>query len=505
MDATTNADPAVLFALGNTLQSRGRTEAAIEAFRRCLAVAPDHAGTHYNLGNALLKAGRPVEAVESYLTCLRLTPAFGAAYLNLADTLRRLGLLDQARWAAETGLRLLPDLPEAAGCVANVLHDLGLYEPAEALYQRALSAVPDHPGWLSNLGNTLRALGRPAEALDAHERAITVAPEDAELRFNRALALLAAGDFARGWREYEWRWLRATPRKRGPWWKGDAPGDRTILLHAEQGLGDTLQFLRYAPLVAAAGGCIMLEVQPELTRLCRGLLGIAQTVPAGETNAELAFDVQCPLMSLPLLFGTTLETIPTPTPYLHPDPALVAAWGERLPHNGDLRVGLCWAGGRHAADTGARLIDQRRSLRLPQLAPLAGIAGLQFVSLQKEQPAQDFQQPSPVLDVLDPMPAVTDFADTAAIIANLDLVISVDTAVGHLAGAMGRPVWLLSRFDGCWRWLHGRDDSPWYPTMRLYRQERPLDWTGVLARLRRDLTVLARNAAPADRVRLAAG
>jgi len=505
VETTTNGDPAVLFALGNTLQSRGRTEAAIEAFRRCLAAAPNHAGTHYNLGNALLKAGRRVEAVESYLTCLRLTPAFGAAYLNLADTLRRLGFLDQARWAAEAGLRLLPDLPEAAGCQANVLHDLAFYEPAEVLYRQALSAVPDHPGWLSNLGNTLRALGRPAEALDVHERAVTAAPDDAELRFNRAVALLAAGDFSRGWREYEWRWMRTNRCKRGPWWKGDAPGDRTILLQAEQGLGDTLQFLRYAPLVSAAGGRVVLEVQPELVRLCQCLPGIAEVVPAGETGTEPAFDVQCPLMSLPLLFGTTLATIPAATPYLHPDPALVAAWGKRLPDTNVPRVGLCWAGARHAMDPGARLIDQRRSLCLAELAPLAGIGGLQFVSLQKGQPAEELREPPPGLDVLDPMPAVTDFADTAAIVAGLDLVISVDTSVAHLAGGLGRPVWLLSRFDGCWRWLHGRDDSPWYPTMRLYRQERPLDWGGVVARLLRDLIALAGNAAPADRVRRAAG
>ncbi len=426
---------------------------------------------------------------KSYLACLRLTPAFGAAYLNLADTLRRLGLLDQARWAAEAGLRLLPDLPEAAGCLANVLHDLAFYELAEALYRQALRAVPDHPGWLSSLGNTLRALGRLAEALDLHERAIAAAPGDAELRFNRALALLAAGDFSRGWREYEWRWMRVSRRKHGSWWKGDALGSRTILLHAEQGLGDTLQFLRYVPLVGATGGRIVLEVHAALVRLCQGLPGIAEVVPTGETGSEqsVQFDVQCSLMSLPLLLGTTLETIPAATPYLHPDPALVAAWRQRLPDTGALRVGLCWAGARHVTDAGARLIDQRRSLRLAELAPLARISGVQFVSLQKGEPADELRDAPAGLNVLDPMPAVTDFADTAAIVCHLDLVISVDTSVAHLAGVLGRPVWMLSRFDGCWRWLHGRDDSPWYPTMLLYRQEHPRDWSGVVARLRRDL------------------
>ncbi len=288
--------------------------------------------------------------------------------------------------------------------------------------------------------------------------------------------------------------------------EGRCLGDRTILLHAEQGLGDTLQFLRYAPLVAAAGGRVVLEVQPELVRLCQGLPGITEVVPTYETGAEPSaqFDVQCPLMSLPLLFGTTLETIPAAAPDLHPDPALVAAWKERLPDTGALRVGLRWAGARHIADAGARLIDQRRSLRLAELAPLADIGGVRFVSLQKGEPADELRDAPPGLDVLDPMPAVSDFAETAAIVASLDLVISVDTSVAHLAGALGRPVWLLSRFDGCWRWLHGRDDSPWYPTMRLYRQERPLDWGGVIGRVRRGLIALAGSAAPADRVPLAA-
>jgi Flp pilus assembly protein TadD len=506
VSAKTNADAATLFARGNTLQACGQTEAAIETFRQCLAAAPNHAGTRYNLGNALVSAGRPVEAVDSYLACLRLAPEFGPAYLNLAGALHRLGLPDQARWAAETGYRLLPDRPEAAGCLANVLHDLAVYEPAEALYRQALRVVPDHPGWLSSLGNTLRAVGRLPEALDAHERAVAAAPEDAEMRFSRAVTLLAAGDFSRGWREYEWRWMRATCRNRGPPWNGDAPGDRTILLRAEQGLGDTLQFVRYAPAVAALGGRIVLEVQPALVRLCRGLPGIAEVVPAGEAEAEpsVLFDAHCPLMSLPLLFGTTLETMPAAMPYLHADPASAAAWREQLPDAGVLRVGLCWAGARHTDDPGARLIDQRRSLPLAELAPLADIGGVQFISLQKGEAADQLLASPSGLAVVDPMPRVTDFVDTAAIVAGLDLVISVDTSVAHLAGALGRPVWLLSRYDGCWRWLHGRDGSPWYPTMRLYRQERPFDWTGVVGRLRRDLIALCESAAPGDRARLGA-
>ncbi len=288
---------------------RGRIEAAIQAFQQSLIAAPDNAGTHYNLGNTLLRAGRPVEAIEAYLRCVRLAPKFGPGYVNLADTLRRLGLLDQARWAAATGLALLADVPEAQTCLASVLHDSAEYERAAALYRQALEQAPT-PGTLTSLGNTLRAMGRLADALDAHERALATAPGDAEVRFSRALTLLAAGDWERGFPEYEWRWhRRATPaRAIGRWWNGEAPAGRTILLLAEQGLGDTLQFVRYAALAARQGATVVLEVQPELVRLFRTIPEIAEIVPHGQ--ALPPFDVQCPLLSLPRVFGTTLETVP---------------------------------------------------------------------------------------------------------------------------------------------------------------------------------------------------
>ncbi len=488
METIAATDPAALFELGNSLLEQGRIEAAIEAFRRCLAAAPDHAGTHYNLGNCLVRAGRPVEAIEAYLASVRKMPEFGPGYVNLADTLRRLGLLDQARWAAETGLALLPETAGAATCLASVLHDLAHYEPAAELYRQALAREPS-TGAFTSLGNTLRAMGRLEEALAAHESAVSAAPGDAEARFNRALTLLAAGDYPLGFMEYEWRWQRTGHRARAPgkWWRGELPEGRTILLHAEQGLGDTLQFVRYAPLVAGLGARVVMEVQPELLRLAAAIRGVAEVVPSGQTLPP--FDLQCPLLSLPRVFKTRLETVPATVPYLTVDPDMVAAWGSRLPQDGTLRVGICWAGAAHLDDVGARLIDQRRSIGLGALAPLAGIDGVQWVSLQKSASGNPEQIAGfPMLDVMD---QVDDFADTAALVANLDLVISVDTAVAHLAGALGRPVWMLSRYDGCWRWLHGRDDTPWYPTMRIYSQERPLDWSSVIGRIRRDLLALA--------------
>ena len=244
------ADPAAHFNQGNALLERGETNAAIAAFRDCATLAPKHAAVRYNLGNALLTVGRPVEAVDAFLACIRIAPDFGAAYVNLANALGRLALLEPAQEMAELGVRLLPDVPEAKICLGNVLHDKSEYGMAAALYEEVLRAVPGHAGVLSSLGNTLRAMGCLDDALVAHQRAVEAAPDEPEFHFSRATALLTAGDFAEGWEEYEWRWRRVQGRPRGfgEAWRGQDLAGRTILLHAEQGLGDTLQFVRYVTL-----------------------------------------------------------------------------------------------------------------------------------------------------------------------------------------------------------------------------------------------------------------
>ena len=487
-------DPAGWFLEGNTLFDRGETAAAIGAFRRCLALAPDHAGTLYNLGNALLRAGQPVEAVDHFLACLRLTPAFPGASVNLGEALRQVGLLDQAQWAAEQGLRRAPGSPEAKSCLAAILHDRCDFAAAAALYHQALTAMPGHPGVLSSLANTLHAMDRFEEALTLHERAVAAAPEDADIHFNHAATLLAARRFARGWDAYEWRWLRAQARPRGfgPAWNGEDIAGRTILLHAEQGLGDTLQFVRYAPMVAERGARVVLEVQPSLAGLMRGVPGVARVVARGETLPP--FDAHCPLLSLPRVFRTRIDSIPADTPYLRADPAATVAWSARLPAGDHRRVGLVWAGAGHDDDAGGQLMDRRRSLPLADFAPLGRVNGVTLVNLRQHDPSAPFEVPDG-MQLFDPMAGVTDFADTAAVVAHLDLVISVDTSVAHLAGAMGKPVWLLSRFNGCWRWMRDRNDSPWYPGMRIYRQSVPLDWSGVLADVRRDLEAFAASPA----------
>jgi len=426
------------------------------------------------------------DAVASLTACLQRAPGFGPAYVNLANLLRRFGMLAPAKAMAEAALALLPGDAAALLCLAAILHDSADFEGAAALYQRLLAADPNHAGALSSLGSSLQAMGRLAEALPCHARAVALAPQDADIHYNYADALLAAGDFAAGWPEYEWRWRRThAPRHGlGPAWRGADLAGRTILLHAEQGFGDTLQFARYAPLAAARGGRVVLAVQPALVRLMRGLPGVASVAAQGDALPPC--DVHCPLMSLPLAFGTRLDTVPAAVPYLAPDPDLVARWTARIPAEGRLRVGLVWAGSAHPHADGISVFDRRRSMPLAALAPLRSVADVQWISLQTGNPAAELRGAHAGLAILDPGP-FEDFADTAALVATLDLVIAVDTAVAHLAGALGRPVWVLSRIDACWRWLAGRDDSPWYPTLRLYRQTQPLAWGPVVDRVRDDL------------------
>jgi len=291
-----------------------------------------------------------------------------------------------------------------------------------------------------------------------------------------------AGRFEEGWKEYEWRWKTKllsgdAGRFSAPTWGGEAIGDRVILLHAEQGLGDTLQFCRYAPLIAA-GARVVLEVQAPLTRLLSQLPGIAAIVARGDGLPP--FDLHCPLLSLAGVVGTTLDTIPAEAPYLAADPALAADWRDRLAGLGGLRTGLVWAGGRRL-DANLAAVDRRRSIALDTMSPLGEVSGVTFISLQKGDPSAQAAHPPAGMALYDFTADLHDFADTAALIDNLDLVISVDTSVVHLAGALGKPVWLLNRFDTCWRWLLDRDDSPWYPQLRQFRQPSPGDWKSVIS------------------------
>ena len=479
--------PAAAFQLGNACLARGAAAEAIAAFTACLRLRPTHPAALFNLANAQLQAGAVVDSAETLLRCLRCAPGFGPAYVNLSHVLLRLGLVQQACAVAADATRLVPESVEAWLALGLALHHGGDHAGAVAAYQAALHLAPRHAGALSSLGNTLRAMGRIQQALSAHDAAVAASPAagpvHAAARFHRATTLLAAGDYAAGWAEYEWRWACTgrAPRSPAPPWHGEPLAGQTILLHAEQGLGDTLQFVRYAPLVAARGGRVVLQAPPPLVRLLSDLPGISAVLSRDDPLPP--FDQHCPLLSLPLAFGTELHSVPAPPAYLRADAAHIAAWRQRLPPGDGPAVGLAWAGLPNLDDWQARLIDTRRSLEPSALAGLAGLTGIRFISLQKDRPAPAIDG----LPMFDAMEQMRDFADTAALVATLDLVIAVDTAVAHLAAALGRPVWLLSRYDGCWRWLHDRADSPWYPTMRIYRQARPFAWPAVIAQVRQDL------------------
>lgn len=477
--------------LGLVLMERGELDEAIAALRQTIALNSQLPRVHVNLGIALRNRGQLEEAVTAYRQAITLHPGDAEAHNNLGNVLKDQGQFNQAIAAYEQAISLQPHYAEAHSNLGVVLSEVGRLEEAIVSYGQAIALKPEYPGAHNNLANALNHIGRLDEAIAAYRQAIALQPTFSEAHFNLALLLLLQGDYREGWMEHEWRWQCkefTSPRRNfsQPQWDGSDLTNRTILLHAEQGFGDALHFIRYIPLVAARGGKVIIECRPELIGLLRRTPGLGECLVVGEVPP--AFDVHCPFLSLPLAFGTTLANIPATVPYVHADPASVEHWRKKLA--GDLKrlkVGVVWAGNR------THLNDRNRSISLATLAPLAqGQGDISFYSLQKGDgagEAKDFRG----LKLIDHTDDLHDFADTAALIANLDLVISVDTAVVHLAGAMGKPVWTLLPFAPDWRWLLGRSDSPWYPSMRLFRQSRRGDWDSVVRQVVEALAGLGRG------------
>jgi tetratricopeptide (TPR) repeat protein len=435
--------------LGLALQNVGRFEEAIAHYRNALALAPHHSEILYNLGNAYLALDRIDDALARYDEALANNPSHVGARVNRGNTLLRFN------------------------------------RPADALdsYDQALALMPAHPQILTNRGHALRRLDRPQEALGDLEAALKTSAEFPETHFEMALARLTLGDFKAGWKAYEWRWKTgafANKRRsfRQPPWLGNVPlSGKTILLHAEQGFGDTLQFIRYAPLLAGSGARVICEVQPELASLLSQLDGIDVVAKGCELPH---FDLHCPLLSLPLAFGTELATIPASVPYLVAPAARVAHWRERLPP-GKLRAGFVWSGSL------AHKNDANRSIPLARLNQLFENLPFACFSLQREMRDADRAILQSLPNLSDLGAELADFADTAAVISLLDVVVSVDTAVAHLAGAMGKPVVILLPHAADFRWLRDRLDTPWYPTAKLLRQPAFGDWDSVIGELRTHL------------------
>ena len=528
--------------LGAALRALGRTQEAVDCYRQALTLQPDAVGALYNLGNALSDLGKLEEALPHYERALALWPDStgqgttsdedpqavdeldeaphsrplrpdsaeiyfmlgnvflarndlkeAAAFFERALTLRQnyaevhnaLGfvleaahLLDEAFEHYHTALDLKPWNAEFQSNLGNIYQAQGKLDEAIACHRRALQLQPGFAKGHNNLAVALAVQGKIDEAIALYDRALELQPNYAQAQLNRAMLQLLQGDFVSGWRGYESRWEAKKQRTlEQPRWNGEPLNGARILLHAEQGLGDCIQFLRYLPMVVAAGGSVVLEIPHRLHRLAAQLPGVAELIISGDPLPP--FDCHCPLMSLPLAFATTLESIPAQTPYLAiPPEALETAANLAWPSTG-LRVGLAWAGN---PDFGKDLF---RSFTLDRLEPLLNLEGVHFFSLQMG--AAEAQLASTSAEITNLSPVTGDLADTAAQMAQMDLIITVDTSIAHLAGALGRPVWVMLQLAPDWRWRMEGEDCAWYPSMRLFRQPKFGDWASVVEAVRKAL------------------
>lgn len=480
---------------GTVLLELNELHAALASYDRAVTLKADYAVAYCNRGNVLRKLRRWDEALASYDRATAINPSYAEVHLNRGNVLRELNQLDEALCSYNDAIRLNPQLAEAYSNRGTVLRLLQLFDAALSSYDCAIGINPRYAEAHCNRGLLLHDLGRYPEALDSYGRAIAIRPEFAEARLNRSMTMLAQGDYTNGWSEYEWRWrtegFSAERRHfRQPVWLGkESLVGRTILLHGEQGFGDMLQFCRYSTLLAQMGATVILQVPGPLMSLLASVDGVARCVDP--TDALPEFDYHCPLMSLPLAFNSTLNTLPGKVPYLRGNAEKTLCWMEKLGQRRKPRIGLVWSGGVRPNQPHLWHINRRRNIPLATLVLLLR-PDMEFYSLQKGELAEaelrEFavkKSGSPQIIAL--TDELRDFSDTAALVANLDLVVTVDTAMAHLAAALGKPVWILNRFDACWRWLVNRSDSPWYPTAKLYRQHRHGDWEGVLRQVAADL------------------
>jgi tetratricopeptide (TPR) repeat protein len=474
--------------LAAALRDTGDNEGAIAQCLQVLEHMPRSMTALNNLGAALCSLGRNDEAIRHLRVALQCEPENLTALHNMGVALTAAGAPREAETCLRKALILQPDSPDVHRSLANLMRTSGRIEEAAQHYRAVIDGQPLDFRSYGNLGLALLNLNRPLDAIAVYEKALALGPEQSDIRMSLGIAQLLVGDFANGWVNYDARWQGARaadwrPELRLPRWQGRtnaAENPPTVLVHAEQGFGDTVHFCRYLPLVAATGARVVFECQPPLASL---MATLAMPAPSPDfriiapADPALDADFHVPLLSLPTIFGTTLETIPARVPYLSVPPAKSALWaadatiGEM---KNALRIGLVWSGNPGRQD------DHMRSCPVGALAPLFDVENVQFYGLAKEAPAANAA-------VVDLGPRLADFGDTAAVMGRLDLVISVDTASAHLAGALGRPVWVMLGFAADWRYLLDRDDSPWYPTMRLFRQDTSGDWLSVTRRIAGEL------------------
>ncbi len=482
--------PMALHGIGTIAHNRGELETAVEMLTRALEHGPMVPALHNSLGVALNASGRTEQALKSFARAVDLAPDYHDAVYNMANALTS---LDRHREAVDCYRRVLAKRPQDAFTHFNlgiVLQHCDQHEEALRCFERVIELGHDPANVLKPMAASLQMLKRYSDAADALQNSLKI-HDCAETRADLGMILLQMGRFKKGWRQYAWRidasktWkLAYTSALR---WDGSAFPGRRLLLLCEQGLGDNIQFIRYLPMVRRMGGTVVLAVHPQLRTLFEQLADAEQVVEVSETSSPCAdFDIVAPLIDLPGHFNTTLKTIPANVPYLHPQPSKKAAWKQRLSVP-QLKVGIVWGGST------AHLRNDHRSCGIQWFLPLSCVPNVRLYSLQKGPAAAQLQQLPPETEITDLAPLINDFSDTAAAVANLDLIITVDTSVLHLAGAMARPAWAALCFEGDWRWLIDRADSPWYPTVRLFRQTTLGDWKDVFSRIEKRLRTLARD------------
>lgn len=478
--------PNLIDALRNrskTLVELNRFDEALACIDKAISAHPVDAEAIKNRGLILLKLKRPEAALISFEQALALEPKLLDAMVHRSAALLELKRPDEALQNIEAVLHISPELPDAHFILGNILQKLGRFEESCAAFDTVIRAEPDNAAAHAGKGNAFISLKKISEGLRAYDEALILKPDEATIRFNKSLALLLSGNFQQGWKEYESRWDSnpLTPKRKfaastSPWLGQEPLQGKTILIYAEQGLGDCIQFSRYIKYISQLGAKVIFEVPAPLSLIFSDLEGVNELVPVGNTLPE--FDYHCPLLSLPLAFGTTLETIPGTQPYLHANDVQVLNWAERLGSHG-FRIGICWQGS--TAD-----IDEGRSFRLEQFEKISQIPEVRLISLHKGAGESQLADISPDMNVeilgteLDKDGA---FVDTAAIMMHCDLIITSDTSIAHLAGALGVPVYVILKAVPDWRWMLDRSDSPWYPNMQLFRQKLHGDWDGVFAEL----------------------
>jgi Flp pilus assembly protein TadD len=467
----------------------GRLADAEPIYRQMLLRFPNHGEGRSQLAYLLYQQGKFDLALGEVQKAIGQGASMAPSHNTLGLTLVALGRVEEGIAAYQKAIAQRPDIAELHNNLGNAYESVERLEEAAESLRRAVELRPGSCEAHDNLGRVLKKQGKFGEAIDEHLKSISLNPGGPGAHLDLGLLYLLMGDLRRGWIESEWRWKIVQSSVPQPafdekMWAGEELNGQRIFLHHDGGFGDTIQFLRYVPLVVARGGKVLLGVPRELVTLLQNYPGVTELIPSQEEIPE--FDVHRPLASLPRIFDTTVETVPAQVPYLYPARELVEFWKNRLAGNRNLKVGLVWAGRPDYAN------DHNRSMALAQLAPLGDVPGVTFYSLQKGAAAeQKALGPPEGMNLVNLSPQLTDFLQTAAVLANLDLVITVDTSVAHVAGALGRPVWVFLPWVCDWRWMLDREDSPWYPTMRLFRQPAWRDWETPIRRVADELRRVA--------------